>query len=140
MIVKRVYSPDIYRKIMNADQDKKEDIYRYELMLPFKGKWDCFHIPIKASREGACDVIMANNRMGIFPPSRVNRTTEDWIEAISGRKLLRIVSAGFGAGQWIRSFFLNSVKMILPWNNAVIIMKIIIHEIPGPINQHMAPA
>lgn len=87
MIVKRVYSPDIYRKIMNADQDKKEDIYRYELMLPFKGKWDCCHIPIKASREGACDVIMANNRMGIFPPSRVNRTTEDWIEAISDRKL-----------------------------------------------------
>ena len=44
MTVKSIYSPDVYRKIMNADQDKKDDIYRYELMLPFKGKWDCYHI------------------------------------------------------------------------------------------------
>ena len=87
MIVKSVYSPDVYRKIMNADQDKKDDIYRYELMLPFKGKWDCYHIPIKASKEGAYDIIMANNRMGLFPPSKVNLTTKDWIEAISDQNL-----------------------------------------------------
>lgn len=87
MIVKSIYSPDVYRKIMNAAQDKKEDIYRYELMLPFKGKWDCYHIPIKASREGAYDIVMANNRMGLFPPSRVDSTTRDWIEAISDQKL-----------------------------------------------------
>lgn len=61
MIVKSVYSPDVYRKIMNADQDKKDDIYRYELMLPFKGKWDCYHIPTKAAKEGAYDIIMAKN-------------------------------------------------------------------------------
>lgn len=87
MLVKRVYSPDVYRKIMNADQDKKDDIYRYELMLPFKGKWDCYHIPIKATKEGAYDIIMANNRMGLFPPSKVNLTTKDWIEAISDQNL-----------------------------------------------------
>ena len=78
MIVKRVYSPDIYRKIMNADQDKKDDIYRYEVMLPFKGKWDCYHIPIKASKKGAYDIIMANNRMGLFPPSKVNSDQNLW--------------------------------------------------------------
>lgn len=87
MTVKSIYSPDVYRKIMGADQDKKEDIYRYELMLPFQGKWDCYHIPLKASREGAYDIIMANDRLGLFPPSKVDRTTEAWIEAISGRKL-----------------------------------------------------
>lgn len=87
MIVKSVYSPDIYRKIMDASQDKKENIYRYELMLPFKGKWDCCHIPMKASREGAYDIIMANNRMGIFPPAEVDLTTKAWIDAISDQKL-----------------------------------------------------
>lgn len=87
MIVKRVYSPDVYRKIMHAEPEKKDDIYRYELMLPFQGKWDCYHIPLKASREGGYDVIMANNRMGLYPPSKINHTTNDWIEAISDPKL-----------------------------------------------------
>lgn len=57
MIVKNVYSPDVYRKIMYADQKKKDDI------------------------------IMANNMLGIFPPSEVNMTTADWIETISDQKL-----------------------------------------------------
>lgn len=87
MIVKSVYSPDVYRKIMYADQNKKDDIYRYEMMLPFQGKWDCYHIPIKAPRAGAYDIIMANSRLGIFPPSKVNLTTADWIETISDQKL-----------------------------------------------------
>lgn len=25
---------------MLAEQDKKDDIYRYDMMMPFKGKWD----------------------------------------------------------------------------------------------------
>ncbi len=87
MVVKGIYSPDVYRKIMDAPQDKKDDIYRYGLMLPFKGKWDCYHIPIKAPREGAYDIIMANNRMGLLPPCKVNSAAQAWIEAISDRKL-----------------------------------------------------
>ncbi len=87
MIVKSVYSPSVYRKIMDADWDKKDDIYRYELMLPFQGKWDCYHIPLKAAKKGAYDIIMANNRMGLFPPSKVDGTTREWIEAISDPKL-----------------------------------------------------
>ena len=47
MKVNRVYSPDIYKKIMLADSDKKDDIYRYDMMMPFQGKWDCYHIPLK---------------------------------------------------------------------------------------------
>ena len=31
-----------YQKIMEAPVEKKSDIYRYELMMPFKGKWDCY--------------------------------------------------------------------------------------------------
>lgn len=87
MIVKQIYSPDVYRKIMNAAKDKKDDIYRYELMRPFQGKWDCYHIPLKAAKEGGYDIIMANNRMGLLSPSKVDLTTKDWIEAISDRNL-----------------------------------------------------
>lgn len=87
MNVKSVYSPNIYRKIMTAEQEKKDDIYRYELMLPFQGKWDCYHIPLKAAREGAYDIIMANNRLGLFAPSKVNETTKPWIDAISDQYL-----------------------------------------------------
>lgn len=87
MEVKSVYSPDVYRKIMDAEPDKKDDIYRWELMLPFKGKWDCYHIPVKAPREGGYDIIMANNRMGLLPPSKVDLTVQGWIEAISAPSL-----------------------------------------------------
>ena len=87
MNVKSVYSPDVYRKIMTAEQEKKDDIYRYELMLPFQGKWDCYHIPLNAPREGAYDIIMANNRLGLFAPSKVNETTKPWIDAISDQNL-----------------------------------------------------
>ena len=52
MNIKRLYSADIYKKIMDAEYDKKDDIYRYEMMMPFKGKWDCYHIPLKAQYEG----------------------------------------------------------------------------------------
>ena len=53
MRVNRVFSPDVYRRIMEASPDKKDDIYRYELMKPFQGKWDCYHIPLKAKYPGA---------------------------------------------------------------------------------------
>ena len=38
MKVTYVRSDEIYRKIMEAPIEKKNDIYRYELMMPFKGK------------------------------------------------------------------------------------------------------
>ena len=41
MKVSYIRSDGIYRKIMEAPAEKKNDIYRYELMMPFKGKWDC---------------------------------------------------------------------------------------------------
>ena len=39
-----VRSDAVYKKIMEAPVEKKNDIYRYELMMPFKGKWDCYQI------------------------------------------------------------------------------------------------
>ena len=48
MKVSAVRSDGIYSKIMSAPLDKKNDIYRYELMMPFERKWACYNIPMKA--------------------------------------------------------------------------------------------
>lgn len=87
MKVTRVYSPDIYTKIMLAEQDKKDDIYRYEMMMPFMGKWDCYHIPLKPTHPGGYDIIMANNRMGLMPPSAVDSSLESSIDLLSDEKI-----------------------------------------------------
>ena len=79
MNIKRLYSADIYKKIMDAEYDKKDDIYRYEMMMPFKGKWDCYHIPLKAQYEGGYDIIMANKMMGLLPPDIIDK---GWKKAI----------------------------------------------------------
>lgn len=48
MEIKSVRSDEIYKKILIAPTDKKDDIYRYELMKPFEFKWSCYNIPLKA--------------------------------------------------------------------------------------------
>ena len=58
MTVKSIQSGEIYLKIMNAPLEKKNDIFRYELMKPFQGKWDCYHIPLKAPTENGYDIVM----------------------------------------------------------------------------------
>ena len=59
---------------MEAPAEKRNDIYRYELMQPFKGKWDVYHIPLKASTENGYDIIMASKMLGLLPPVQVDET------------------------------------------------------------------
>ena len=87
MNIKRLYSADIYKKIMDAEYDKKDDIYRYEMMMPFKGKWDCYHIPLKAQYEGGYDIIMANKMMGLLPPDIIDKGWEKAIDMLSDNSL-----------------------------------------------------
>ena len=87
MKVNRVYSPDIYKKIMLADSDKKDDIYRYDMMMPFQGKWDCYHIPLKPKFPGGYDIIMANNRLGIMAPSDVDSDIAEQIEQLENQEM-----------------------------------------------------
>ncbi|MDD6037798.1 MAG: DUF2268 domain-containing protein [bacterium] len=87
MKIEYVNSSEIYRKIQLADENKKDDIYRYELMMPFKGKWDCYHIPIKAPKEGAYDIIMASQMLGHLIPGNMDESCNEWIDAISDSKL-----------------------------------------------------
>lgn len=49
MNVNFIRSDGIYAKIMKAPLDKKDDIYRYELMMPFEKKWACYSVPMKAA-------------------------------------------------------------------------------------------
>lgn len=87
MIVENLNSSEIYRKMMLSKQEKREDIYRYELMMPLKEKWDCYHIPMKAEREGGYDIIMASEMLGILPPREVDIQYKSWIDAISDQKI-----------------------------------------------------
>lgn len=87
MKIDRLYSAPIYEKIMLAEQDKKNDIYRYEMMIPFKGKWDCYHIPMKADKPGGYDIIMASDMLGILPPTEIDEGYREWIDALADETL-----------------------------------------------------
>lgn len=78
-----VRSDKVYSKIMTEPLEKKNDIYRYELMMPFKKKWDCYNIPMKASTENGYDVIMASGMLGHLPPAKVDASQADNIRMLS---------------------------------------------------------
>ena len=78
-----VRSDAIYKKIMEAPVEKKNDIYRYELMMPFKGKWDCYQIPMKAATPNGYDIIMASDMLGLISPTKVDQSQKANIESLS---------------------------------------------------------
>lgn len=87
MNVNFIRSDGIYAKIMKAPLDKKEDIYRYELMMPFEKKWACYSVPMKAATPNGYDVIMASGMLGHIAPTKVDETQRDNIERISSDRL-----------------------------------------------------
>lgn len=86
MKVNRVYSAEIYEKIINAEEDKKVDIFRYELMQPFEKKWACYQIPIKAKIPGGYDVVMASEMLGILPPRLIDDSWRDKVKLLKDNK------------------------------------------------------
>ncbi|MCC0633154.1 DUF2268 domain-containing protein [Clostridioides sp. ZZV15-6388] len=87
MNIIEVRSDKIYKKIINAPINKKEDIYRYELMKPFEFKWKCINVPITAKQEGGYDVIMASDMMGFLSPRDINENQINSINILSNDKL-----------------------------------------------------
>jgi len=83
MKVTAVRSDGIYAKIMAAPSKKKNDIYRYELMMPFEKKWACYRVPMKAATENGYDVIMASEMLGHLAPTKVDDTQKDNIQRLS---------------------------------------------------------
>lgn len=83
LVVKEVRAERIYKKIMLADKEKKDDIYRYDLMKQFEGKWNMYHCPLKARQQGGYDVVMASGILGYLLPERIDEKYESDIEKLS---------------------------------------------------------
>ena len=90
MNVTAIRSDSVYKKIMEAPMDKKNDIYRYELMMPFEKKWACYSVPMKATTPNGYDVIMTSGMLGHISPTKVDETQEQNIELISDNKLWKV--------------------------------------------------
>lgn len=87
MNIKAIRSDSIYEKIMLAPDDKKNDIYRYELMMSFEKKWSYCHIPIKAATPNGFDIIMASRMLGLIEPTKVDKTQYESIKLLSDKTL-----------------------------------------------------
>lgn len=83
MEIKHVRSDEIYKKIIAAPVEKRNDIYRYEMMKPFEKKWACYNIPIKARQENGYDVIMASKMLGYLAPEQVDEHQKASVDLIS---------------------------------------------------------
>jgi uncharacterized protein YjaZ len=87
MNVTAVRSDSVYKKILAAPPDKKNDIYRYELMLPFEKKWAYYNVPMKAATVNGYDVIMASGMLGHLAPTKVDSTQESNIKLLASDSL-----------------------------------------------------
>ena len=82
MKITAIRSDAVYKKILNSSMDKKDDIYRYELMKEFAHKWACYNVPIKAKQKGGYDVIMACSMLGYLVPSKVDESIYGEVTAL----------------------------------------------------------
>lgn len=83
MKITAIRSDQIYKKMIAADQEQRNDIYRYQLMKPFEFKWSCIGIPLKAEELGGYDVVMASSMSGGYGPSQMNHDYSALVEQIS---------------------------------------------------------
>ena len=87
MKIERVYSADIYEKIMNAPEERKNDIFRYELMQPFESKCACYQIPLKAKVQGGYDIIRESEMLGYMSPQKIDDSWNERIQLIKDPSL-----------------------------------------------------
>ncbi len=87
MNIIEIRSDKIYKKIMDAPINKKEDIYIYELMKPFEFKWKCMNVPIVAKQKGGYDVIIASEMLGVLSPKDIDEKQKKNINMLSTDKI-----------------------------------------------------
>lgn len=83
MKITAIRSDKIYKKMISAKFEERDDIYRYELMKPFEFKWSCVGVPLKAEQPGGYDVVMATSMAGGSSPSQINSERINDVEKIS---------------------------------------------------------
>ena len=77
--IKAVRSDILYKKIMEAPIEKRDDIYRFEFMQPFEKKWAMYHCPLKAKQPNGYDVVMASSMLGYLSPQKIDASLKDKI-------------------------------------------------------------
>lgn len=83
MKVTAIRSDEIYRKIVDSSKEKREDIYRYELMKPFEFKWKCIGIPLKVDNIIGYDVVSISVMNGGYKISEIDKNNIVEIDKIS---------------------------------------------------------
>lgn len=87
--VRALRTDDAYARMIAAPAEKRADLYRHELMAPFKAKWDCYHVPLRPAQPGGYDVVMASEMLGILPPERVDQSWADAVRRLADEELWR---------------------------------------------------
>ena len=87
--VRALRTGDAYARMIAAPAEKRADLYRHELMAPFKAKWDCYHVPLHPAQPGGYDVVMASEMLGILPPARVDGSWADAVRRLADEELWR---------------------------------------------------
>lgn len=80
MKITAIRSERIYRDMMTALPDEKENIYRNRLMKPFEFEWACVGIPLTATQKGGYDVVSAAPMSGFYAPVQITEARRTEIE------------------------------------------------------------
>ncbi|EOH91882.1 DUF2268 domain-containing protein [Enterococcus pallens] len=83
MNIRGIRSDHVYQKMIAASIEKRNDIYRYELMKPFEKKLEIYRIPLKAKQENGYDVIMASTMLGYLAPEKIDESQQDNVALLS---------------------------------------------------------
>lgn len=70
-----------YEKLFSMEEQKREDEFRYTMMIPFEKMWTAIQVPLKAKEPNGYDVIMAAKMLGYL----------DVRDVEIGQKALRIL-------------------------------------------------
>ncbi|MBO1308829.1 DUF2268 domain-containing protein [Enterococcus sp. 669A] len=83
MQIQAIRSDQVYQKMIDSPLQKRNDLFRYELMKPFEKKWACYHVPLKAKEENGYDVVMASSMLGYLAPAQIDESQQDSVKLLS---------------------------------------------------------
>ncbi|GAB2548095.1 DUF2268 domain-containing putative Zn-dependent protease [Gracilibacillus alcaliphilus] len=86
MNIKMLRSDKIYQKVIAAPPSEKKELYRQEMLGPYKGKWEIQQIPFRADDEHGFDVLTINN-MAHLSPEMITPEIEPELKLISSDTL-----------------------------------------------------
>lgn len=80
MNITAIRSDRIYRSMMSAAPEEKDNLYRDVLMKPFEFKWVCVGAPLRAETAGGYDVVSAAAmyEATVTPTEEILKKTEDF--------------------------------------------------------------